>query len=88
MTLVLLTGAGLRGRSLMRVLSVEPGFRTDQIVAMDLELQESADVKAQGRPVLRARRSQLVGGASPGPSMGVGRTLMQRRSRRTGQDHA
>jgi hypothetical protein len=60
MTLVLLTGAGLLGRSLLRVLSVDPGFRTDHIVAMDLELQESADVKAQGRPVLRARRSQLV----------------------------
>ena len=60
MTLSLLTGAGLLGRSLLHVLSVDPGFRTDHIVAMDLELQESADVKAQGRPALRARRSQLV----------------------------
>ena len=32
MTLVLLTGAGLLGRSLLRVLSVDPGFRTDPIV--------------------------------------------------------
>ena len=60
MTLALLTGAGLLGRSLLRVLSVDPGFRTDHIVAMDLELQESADVKAQGMPALRARRSQLM----------------------------
>jgi predicted permease len=60
MTLALLTGAGLLGRSLLRVLSVDPGFRTDHIVAIDLELQESADVKAQGRPALRARRSHLV----------------------------
>src|SRR5262249_55592692 len=56
MTLALLTGAGLLGRSLLRVLSVDPGFRTEHIVAIDLELQEPADVKAQGRPVLRARR--------------------------------
>ena len=60
MTLALLTGAGLLGRSLLRVLSVDPGFRTDHIVAMDLELHEAADVKAEGMPVLRARRSQLV----------------------------
>ncbi len=31
MTLALLTGAGLLGRSLLRVLSVDPGFRTDHI---------------------------------------------------------
>src|ERR1035438_4208601 len=60
MTLALLTGAGLLGRSLLRLLSVDPGFRTDHIVAMDLELQEPADVKAQGMPVLRARRPPLV----------------------------
>ena len=40
MTLALLTGAGLLGRSLLRVLSVDPGFRTDNIVTMDLELQD------------------------------------------------
>jgi putative ABC transport system permease protein len=37
-TLVLLVGAGLLGRSLLRVLSVDPGFRTDHIVTMDLVL--------------------------------------------------
>ncbi len=37
-TLVLLVGAGLLGRSLLRVLSVDPGFRTDHIVTMDLAL--------------------------------------------------
>ena len=36
MTVVLLVGAALLGRSLLRVLSVDPGFRTDGIVAMDL----------------------------------------------------
>jgi putative ABC transport system permease protein len=37
-TLVLLAGAGLLGRSLLRVLSVDPGFRTSNIVTMELEV--------------------------------------------------
>jgi putative ABC transport system permease protein len=39
--LVLLVGAGLLGRSLLRVLSVDSGFRTDRIVTMDLRLPPS-----------------------------------------------
>jgi len=41
-TLVLLAGAGLLGRSLLRVLSVDPGFRTAQIMAMELEVPGGA----------------------------------------------
>ena len=37
-TLVLLTGAGLLGRSLLSVLSVDPGFRTENIVVASLAL--------------------------------------------------
>src|SRR5262249_50046266 len=37
-TMVLLIGAGLLGRSLMRVLSVDPGFRTEHVVTVDLPL--------------------------------------------------
>jgi len=51
MTLVLLTGAGLLGRSLLRVLSVDPGFRIDNVLAIDLQLPEMD----------RARAAQFVG---------------------------
>ena len=37
-TLVLVVGAGLFGRSLMKVLDVNPGFRVDNVVTMDVSL--------------------------------------------------
>jgi predicted permease len=37
-TVVLLAGAGLLGRSLLRVLAVDPGFRTEHILTMDLAM--------------------------------------------------
>ncbi len=37
-TLVLVVGAGLLGRSLMKVLEVNPGFRVDKIITMDVSL--------------------------------------------------
>ena len=46
-TLVLVVGAGLLGRSLMKVLEVNPGFRVDKIVAMDVSLPWVEDPKAR-----------------------------------------
>jgi len=43
-TLTLLIGAGLLGRSMLRVLSVHPGFETEHIVTLDLKL---GDLQAQ-----------------------------------------
>jgi ABC-type antimicrobial peptide transport system permease subunit len=40
-TMSLLIGAGLLGRSLMRVLSVDPGFRTEHVVTLDLALPDA-----------------------------------------------
>jgi putative ABC transport system permease protein len=37
-TLLLLTGAGLLGRSLLRVLSIDPGFQIEHVVTMELAL--------------------------------------------------
>jgi predicted permease len=51
-TVVLLVGASLLGRSLLRVLSVDPGFRTAGLVTMDLSVPYSEEpaVRAQLAP--------------------------------------
>jgi len=46
-TLVLVVGAGLLGRSLMKVLEVNPGFHVDKIVTMDVSLPWVEDPKAK-----------------------------------------
>jgi putative ABC transport system permease protein len=46
-TLVLVIGAGLLGRSLMKVLEVSPGFRVDKIVTMDVSLPWVNDPKVK-----------------------------------------
>ncbi|HUC55257.1 MAG TPA: ABC transporter permease [Candidatus Cybelea sp.] len=46
-TLVLVVGAGLLGRSLLKVLEVNPGFRVDKIVTMDVSLPWLEEPKAK-----------------------------------------
>jgi putative ABC transport system permease protein len=46
-TLVLVIGAGLLGRSLMKILEVDPGFRVDKIIAMDVSLPSTDDSKTK-----------------------------------------
>lgn len=52
-TLILLTGAGLLGRSLLRVLSIQPGFETEQITTLQLK---SPDLTGR----TETQRAQLV----------------------------
>jgi len=53
MTLMLLVGAGLLGRSLFRVLAIHPGFDTQHVLTIDLELP---DVEARAQ----TQRSELL----------------------------
>jgi putative ABC transport system permease protein len=53
-TMTLLIGSGLLGRSLMRVLSVDPGFRTEHIVTIDLALPPAF------APDMKVRRVQFL----------------------------
>ena len=74
LTLFLLVGAGLLGRSLLRVLSVDPGFRTHNIVAMDLSfspietnVEKAERVRVMKELLERLRRIpgvEAVGGAN------------------------
>ena len=52
-TLVLVVGAGLLGRSLKKVLDVDPGFRVDKIVTMQVALSgaDSGDAKEKSAQV-------------------------------------
>jgi putative ABC transport system permease protein len=58
-TLVLLVAAALLGRSLLAVLSVDPGFRTDRMLVMDVD-PGSAEASDAPGPAAKARQSQLV----------------------------
>jgi hypothetical protein len=53
-TMTLLIGAGLLGRSLMRVLSIDPGFRTEHVVTIDLALSTAF------KPDQKVRRAQFL----------------------------
>jgi ABC-type antimicrobial peptide transport system permease subunit len=53
-TMTLVIGAGLLGRSLMRVLSVNPGFRTEHVVTLDLALPSAF------APELKVQRVQFL----------------------------
>ncbi len=50
-TLTLLAGAALLGRSLLNVLSVNPGFRTEHVITMNLALSSTADDETTSRRV-------------------------------------
>ena len=72
-TLVLVVGAGLLGRSLLKVLEVNPGFRVDKIITMDVSLPWVEDPKAKvGQGIFF---SNLIDGLKQIPGVGkVGAT--------------
>jgi putative ABC transport system permease protein len=75
-TLVLVVGAGLFGRSLMKVLEVNPGFRVDRILTMDVSLPWVEDRKVRaGQGVFFAtlidRLKQIPGVRTVGATSGL-----------------
>ena len=75
-TLVLVVGAGLFGRSLMKVLEVDPGFRVDGIVTMDVALPWVDDPTAKaGQAIffsqLMDRLEQIPGVRTIGATSGL-----------------
>jgi putative ABC transport system permease protein len=74
--LVLVVGAGLFGRSLMKVLEVNPGFRVDKIVTMDVSLPWVDDPQAKaGQAILFShlidRLKQIPGVRKVGATSGL-----------------
>jgi putative ABC transport system permease protein len=82
LTLMLLIGAGLLGRSFQRLMAVDPGFKTESAVAMTVSMPDPEEPAAQRRLALFyqqliERLSALpgiiaVGGASSLPMSGMG----------------
>jgi putative ABC transport system permease protein len=75
-TLVLVIGAGLLGRSLMNVLEVKPGFRVEKIVTMDVSLSWVEDPQAKRRQAiffsdLMNRLQQIPGVQTVGATSGL-----------------
>ena len=75
-TLVLVVGAGLLGRSLMKVLEVDPGFRVDHIVTMDVALPWAETPKDKATQIaffsnLVNRLQQLPGVHKVGATSGL-----------------
>jgi len=77
-TLVLVIGAGLLGRSLKKVLDVNPGFRVDKVVTMDVSLpwvewndQKRKDHEAIFFSSLIERLKQIPGVRNVGATSGL-----------------
>jgi putative ABC transport system permease protein len=64
LTLVLLTGAGLLGRSFYQLLQVDPGFRAESAVVMDLSLPAYSGPD-RGAQLVQAYQRLLGGGGAP-----------------------
>ena len=65
LTLILLVGAGLLGKSFYRLLRIDPGFRTESAVAMEVSLPSIRMDEQQLREFLRQYQRLMEHGVAP-----------------------
>jgi putative ABC transport system permease protein len=65
LTLILLVGAGLLGKSFYRLLQVDPGFRTESAVAMELSLPSTGQNEKRYQQFMQSYKRLMEQGVAP-----------------------
>jgi len=65
LTLILLVGAGLLGKSFYRLLQIDPGFRTESAVAMELSLPSPRMDESRYKKLMESYNRLMKGGEAP-----------------------
>jgi len=65
LTLMLLIAAGLLGKSFYRLLQIDPGFRTESAVAMELSLPNPPEDEQRYKQLMQSYRRLLEQGVAP-----------------------
>src|SRR5207253_3034055 len=65
LTLILLVAAGLVGKSFYRLLRIDPGFRTESAVAMELNLPRISSTEKQYQDFMQAYQRLKEHGIAP-----------------------
>jgi putative ABC transport system permease protein len=65
LTVVLLAAAGLLGKSFYRLLQIDPGFRTDSAVAMELSLPDAPADEQRYKALMQSYKRLLEQGIAP-----------------------
>jgi len=68
LTLVLLVGAGLLGKSFYRLLQIDPGFQTESAVSMELSLPDTPENEQRYKQLMEAYERLMKRGEAPGES--------------------
>jgi putative ABC transport system permease protein len=69
LTLILLVGAGLLGKSFYRLLQIDPGFRTESAVAMELSLPNPRHDEQRYKQFMQSYKRLLEQGVTPDTSL-------------------
>ena len=65
LTLILLVGAGLLGKSFYRLLQIDPGFRTESAVAMELSLPSTGEDEDRYKKFMDSYKRLMEHGEAP-----------------------